>query len=270
MARRCSPSLAACGLVAARLRRRRRRRDADATTAATGGTGRRRRHRPRRRPPAAPTAPAATERRDHRGRRHRGDRRPARRPGEHRHRHRRRRHTIKIGMLADLSGHLRPARHRRSSRPRRSTGRSSTTTAASPAGRSSSSSQDNGYDVPTHLENYEVASATTRWRSFSQSTGSPHTAAIAEQLVEDDLVAIPLSWYSGWADPDDRRRTSSRRYTSYCVESMNGIEWLANNRDVQTVAHHLVPGRVRPDGAPAPRWRPRRSGSRSSTTAPAR
>jgi hypothetical protein len=42
---------------------------------------------------------------------------------------------------------------------------------------------DNAYDVPKHLENYEVFSGEGEEAvvMFSQSTGSPHTAAIAEQ-----------------------------------------------------------------------------------------
>ncbi len=45
---------------------------------------------------------------------------------------------------------------------------------------------DNAYDVPTHLENYaEMADAGGEGViMFSQSTGSPHTAATAEDLVE--------------------------------------------------------------------------------------
>ena len=83
---------------------------------------------------------------------------------------------------------------------------------------------------------------------ISQSTGSPHTAAIAQDLVDDDLVAIPLSWYSGWADPEFGQNVFES-YTSYCVESMNGIEWLHKNRDVQTVAIISFPGEYGGDGA---------------------
>ena len=61
---------------------------------------------------------------------------------------------------------------------------------------------DSGYDVPTHLDNYaELAEESDDGVvMISQSTGSPHTGAIAADLAADDLVAVPLSWYSGWAD----------------------------------------------------------------------
>ena len=105
--------------------------------------------------------------------------------------------------------------------------------------------EDTGYDVPTHLEKYEAIRDEVA--IISQSTGSPHTSAIAAQLVEDDLVAIPLTWYSGWPDPEFGAN-AFETYATYCVESMNGIEWLHNNRDVQTVALISFPGEYGGDG----------------------
>ena len=146
-------------------------------------------------------------------------------------------------------GHLRPARHRDRRRPRRCTGRSSTTTAASPAGRSSCVIEDNGYDVPTHLEKYEHAVPATRCAMFSQSTGSPHTAAIAEDLVEDDLIAIPLSWYSGWADPEiGAERLRDVHQLLLRVDERHRVA-RTTNRDVQTVAIVSFPGEYGQDGA---------------------
>ena len=54
---------------------------------------------------------------------------------------------------------------------------------------------DNAYDVPTHLENYDALSGDGDEGvvMLTNSTGSPHTAAIAEDLIDDDLLAIPLS-----------------------------------------------------------------------------
>ena len=106
---------------------------------------------------------------------------------------------------------------------------------------------DNGYDVPTHLENYEVMSGDGPEGvvMFSQSTGSPHTTATADLLVEDDLIAIPLSWYSGWPDPAIGQNVFEA-YTSYCVESMNGVTYMAEANERRHGRHHLLPRRVRP------------------------
>ena len=83
---------------------------------------------------------------------------------------------------------------------------------------------------------------------ISQSTGSPHTAAIAQDLVNDDMIAIPLTWYSGWADPE-LGENALETYTSYCIESMNALEWLQQNRDIQTMAIISFPGEYGGDGA---------------------
>jgi ABC-type branched-subunit amino acid transport system substrate-binding protein len=83
---------------------------------------------------------------------------------------------------------------------------------------------------------------------ISQSTGSPHTAAVADALVEDNLVAIPLSWYSGWADPDLGANVMEM-HTLYCVESMNGVEYLAGANDATTIGIVSFPGEYGQDGA---------------------
>jgi ABC-type branched-subunit amino acid transport system substrate-binding protein len=110
--------------------------------------------------------------------------------------------------------------------------------------------KDNAYDVPTHLENYEeFASEGDDGVIFiSQSTGSPHTAATAEMLVEDNLVAIPLSWYSGWADPTIGQNVMEL-YTLYCIEAMNGVEYLAGDAGASTIGIVSFPGEYGQDGA---------------------
>ncbi len=110
---------------------------------------------------------------------------------------------------------------------------------------------DNAYDVPTHLERYEVMRDEDEGVVFlSQSTGSPHTAAIAEALIEDGLGAIPLSWYSGWPDPDFGKNVFES-YTNYCYESINAIDYIANNIvDGETkLAVVSLPGEYGQDGA---------------------
>jgi len=105
--------------------------------------------------------------------------------------------------------------------------------------------EDNEYNVEVQQQKYDALREEVA--IISQSTGSPHTASIAADLVEDNLLAIPLSWYSGWPDPEIGQNVLES-YTSYCVESMNGIEWLNKNRDVQTVALISFPGEFGGDG----------------------
>lgn len=110
--------------------------------------------------------------------------------------------------------------------------------------------EDNGYDVTKHQEIYERQRAESDdgvvW--FSESTGSPHTAAIADQLVADNLGGIPLSWYSGWADPELGQNIFEFQ-TNYCIESMNGVEYLVENQDKSKLAILTFPGEYGEDGA---------------------
>ena len=108
---------------------------------------------------------------------------------------------------------------------------------------------DNAYDVPTHLENYEVMSGTgdDSVVMFSTSTGSPHTAAIAEALIEDNMAAIPLSWSSNWPDPDFGQNVFEVQ-TNYCIEGMNGATYMSETYG-NKVAIATFPGEYGEDGA---------------------
>ena len=111
---------------------------------------------------------------------------------------------------------------------------------------------DSGYDVPTHLDNYAELSEESAQGvvMISQSTGSPHTGAISGDLVDDDLIALPLSWYSGWAD-QELGANVFELYTNYCFESMNGVEFLASQSDVANPSLAILsfPGEYGQDGA---------------------
>jgi ABC-type branched-subunit amino acid transport system substrate-binding protein len=108
---------------------------------------------------------------------------------------------------------------------------------------------DTRYDVPTHAQFFQEMAAEddTGVVMISQSTGSPHTANIAQSLVDDDLVAIPLSWYSGWADPTLGQNVLET-YTNYCLEAMNGVQFMSDEGG-QTVAIVSFPGEYGQDGA---------------------
>ena len=110
---------------------------------------------------------------------------------------------------------------------------------------------DNGYDVPTQLDNYAQLSEESDEGvvMISQSTGSPHTSAIAGDLQDDDLIAVPLSWYSGWAT--DFGSNVFELYTNYCFEGMNGVEFLVKQSGIAAPKLAIVsrPGEYGQDGA---------------------
>ncbi len=108
---------------------------------------------------------------------------------------------------------------------------------------------DNGYDVPTHVENYEIMAGDGPESvvMFATSTGSPHSAATAERLIEDNMAAIPLSWYSGWADPSIGKNLFEVQ-TNYCIEAMNGATYMSETYG-DNVAIATFPGDYGQDGA---------------------
>jgi ABC-type branched-subunit amino acid transport system substrate-binding protein len=153
--------------------------------------------------------------------------------------------TIKVGMLADLSGAFAPLVSEIVEAQR--VFWDDVNAQGGIAGRQIELViEDTGYDVAIHQEKFEAMRDEVA--IFSQSTGSPHTASIAPALVEEDLIAIPLSWYSGWAF-GEVGQNAYESYTNYCFESMNGIEWFQKNRDVQSVAIISFPGEYGGDGA---------------------
>ena len=83
--------------------------------------------------------------------------------------------------------------------------------------------RDTGYDVDTHVQLYEELK--TQVVAFGHSTGSPQTVAINASLQADGILAIPLTWYSGWSDPAINSNLVPHG-VPYCIESMNMIEYL--------------------------------------------
>ena len=98
--------------------------------------------------------------------------------------------------------------------------------------------EDTGYDVPTHVTLYEQLKDEVV--AFGHSTGSPHTVAIAEDLVADGILAIPLTWYSGWTSPFESN--TMHHGSPYCIEAMNVIDYVSNEIGASTIAIASLPG----------------------------
>lgn len=109
--------------------------------------------------------------------------------------------------------------------------------------------EDTKYDVPTHKQKFAAMAAkdASGVVMISQSTGSPHTASIAKDLEADSLIAIPLTWYSGWADPAFGKNVFET-YTNYCLEGMNVSQFI-KDQGGKKVALVTFPGEYGQDGA---------------------
>jgi ABC-type branched-subunit amino acid transport system substrate-binding protein len=83
--------------------------------------------------------------------------------------------------------------------------------------------RDTAYVPDTHVQLYEELKSQVV--AFGHSTGSPQTMAINDQLQADGILAIPLTWYSGWSDPAINANLVPHG-VPYCIEAMNMIEYL--------------------------------------------
>ncbi|MGD2103026.1 MAG: ABC transporter substrate-binding protein, partial [Acidimicrobiia bacterium] len=95
--------------------------------------------------------------------------------------------------------------------------------------------EDTGYVVDNHIQKYEQIKDDVV--ALGHSTGSPHTVAINDALQEDGLLAIPLTWYSGWSDTA-LNANLVHHGVPYCLEAMNVIGYLSDQMGdgIQTIA----------------------------------
>lgn len=107
---------------------------------------------------------------------------------------------------------------------------------------------DTEYLVPTHVQRYEELKDNVV--AFGHSTGSPHTVAINADLQADGILAIPLTWYSGWTDPAINANLMHHGI-NYCMEAHNLLGYMTETMGdaISTVAVVTFPGDYGLDGA---------------------
>jgi ABC-type branched-subunit amino acid transport system substrate-binding protein len=106
--------------------------------------------------------------------------------------------------------------------------------------------EDTNYNVEQHIEKYEKIRDDVL--ALGQSTGSPTNVAALPKYKEDTMVFIPLSWYSGWAVPEFDGGLAMEQYTNYCLEAMN-ILGFAQDMGATKIALATFPGDYGQDGA---------------------
>lgn len=105
---------------------------------------------------------------------------------------------------------------------------------------------DTQYDAAVHEQQYLQLRDEDQVAAIGQSTGSPQTAQIVDELEADDMFAIPLSWYSGWGFDDN---TLEQGY-SYCIEAMNVVNFMNEMSEPGwTLAVASFPGEYGQDSA---------------------
>jgi ABC-type branched-subunit amino acid transport system substrate-binding protein len=108
--------------------------------------------------------------------------------------------------------------------------------------------RDTVYVVDNHIQFYnEIKDDVV---AIGHSTGSPHTVALNADLQADGMLAIPLTWYSGWSDSSMNANLLSHG-TPYCVEAHNTIGYLVEEHldGASTIAIASLPGDYGQDSA---------------------
>ncbi|MGI9667694.1 MAG: ABC transporter substrate-binding protein [Acidimicrobiia bacterium] len=98
--------------------------------------------------------------------------------------------------------------------------------------------EDTNYNNEQHQEKY--AKLREEVLAISQSTGSPTSVTMLPNAIEDNMLFIPLSWYSGWGIPEFDQGVALEQNTNYCIEAMNIMHFIQENGG-QTVALATFP-----------------------------
>jgi ABC-type branched-subunit amino acid transport system substrate-binding protein len=88
--------------------------------------------------------------------------------------------------------------------------------------------RDTKYDPQEHSAAYRQIEPNIL--ALAQTLGTETTEAILRDMDDDDVVGIPASWWSGWHFPESDRGLIMESGYSYCLESMIGLDWHAENR----------------------------------------
>jgi ABC-type branched-subunit amino acid transport system substrate-binding protein len=83
--------------------------------------------------------------------------------------------------------------------------------------------RDNKYNPEEHVA--KLREIEPNVLALAQSLGTPPTLAGLEIQKQEEIVAAPASWWSGWSFDDEELILESGQ--SYCTESMNGLDWAA-------------------------------------------
>ena len=104
--------------------------------------------------------------------------------------------------------------------------------------------RDTAYEVEQHIAAYDELR--DQVVAISHTTGSPQTLAISDALVEDSMIAVPATWYSGWTDTNIAP-TVLHNGAPYCLEAMSLLDWMLDEEktagnEAPTLAIASIPG----------------------------
>ncbi len=83
--------------------------------------------------------------------------------------------------------------------------------------------RDTRYDPQPHSAAYREIEPSIL--ALAQTLGTPTTQAVLRDMDDDDVIGVPMSWWSGWDFRDETRGLILPSGYSYCMESMISLDW---------------------------------------------
>ena len=95
--------------------------------------------------------------------------------------------------------------------------------------------QDTAYMRQKDLDGYNAIRNDVA--ALAMSLGTPQTLFILDELDKDNMIAAPMSWYSGYAYKDLDKGLIVEFGSAYCAQGMNAVDWALANLpvDIKTV-----------------------------------
>ncbi|MCP4247433.1 MAG: ABC transporter substrate-binding protein [bacterium] len=86
---------------------------------------------------------------------------------------------------------------------------------------------NNNYDPATHVEAYQEIREDVL--ALAESLGTPQSLAALPDYIDDNMVAAPATWWSGWGYTESDGGLILEAGASYCVEAMNAVDFALGN-----------------------------------------
>lgn len=103
--------------------------------------------------------------------------------------------------------------------------------------------RDNKYNPQEHVAKYQEIQPNIL--ALAQTLGTPMTLAALPSYKKDKIVAAPASWWSGWEIESQILESG----TNYCFESMNSIDYAADELKLKSFMTVHYPGDYGGDAA---------------------
>ena len=86
---------------------------------------------------------------------------------------------------------------------------------------------DTSYNPAKHLEGFNLQK--DKVAAFAMSLGTVQTLFILDEMDKANLVAAPMSWYSGWSYKSVDKGLVVEFGSTYCADGMNAVDWGLDN-----------------------------------------